>query len=161
MSSDDLRQVLVRISAPAERKTAGTIEPILDFKLTYTSVDDNEVYFLQGSATIEYSADAAKCTEPVTAVRVALTVAESAAIDAKILDLLAAGKLEQARKEKEAAVANLKSVLPLDTSGFVQHLVKLGEYTLQSMKDRSVSVQNVTKQVHWTGNAGIVHRKCF
>jgi hypothetical protein len=163
ISSDDLRQVLIELTLPPARspRKEGDRCDLIYYRLSFTLAGDSTASFIQGTIWSEFSGDEARLAVLDNDVQVATAIATASAIDNKVYDLLAGNRLAEARAEKRRALVLLKEVQPIDQSGFVRHLIALGEAAEKSMAESRVDVQAVRKAVHWTGGASIVHRKCF
>lgn len=163
ISSDDLRQVLVKLSLPGPTapREANSQADLFYYRLSFIAAGDGQPSYIQGTLSCTFSEDTAQLNEVDSDVRVALAIASASALDTVVYDLLAGGKIAAAREQKEAAIKMLAEVEAIDKSGFVKHLLALGKAALQGMQAQRVDVAQVQKAVHWTGGGGIVHRKCF
>lgn len=163
ISSDDLRQVLVKLQLPAPDAPHATDSKadLFYYRLSFVLAGESEPSYVQGTVSCTFTDDTAMLAQQDNDVRVALAIASASALDRVIYELLAGHKLQEARAKKQEAIKMLKDVEAIDNSGFVKHLVVLGEAALASMAQSNVDVAQVRKAVHWTGGAGIVHRKCF
>lgn len=163
ISSDDMRQILVKITIPprpaAAAATAATAD-LFYFRLSFVMAGDTAPSFVQGTLACEYSDDPEKLNLVDDDVKVALAIASASETDKEVYDLLASNKFAEARAKKAEAIAALVDVESIDRSGFVKHLVALGRAAHQSMADTR-QVEQAKKAVYWTGGGGIVHRKCF
>jgi len=163
ISSDDLRQILVKINVPcpATPHALNSSSDVFYYRLSFVVAGDVQPSYVQGTVSGVFTDETAKLAEVDSDVRVALAIASASALDAVIYDLLAGGKIADARERKSAAIKMLEDVAAIDKSGFVKHLIVLGKAALAGMQAPRVDVAGVQKAVHWTGGANIVHRKCF
>ena len=162
ISSDDLRQVLVKlvVPAPSTSHAPGTRADLFYWRLSFVLAGEATPSFLQGTVSCEYSDETSKLSQFDEDVKVALAIASASALDRQVYDLLASNKVPEARQAKREALRMLNEVASIDKSGFVAHLITLGQAAEASMAD-TTKVAEVKKAVYWTGGASIVHRKCF
>jgi len=162
---DDLRQIMVFLqmdTTKANSNAAGKSVLILEYSLIYSVLTDDgstQDFTKSGEISVVLS-DNDACFEDVpNSLRVARAINEASSADKEILLHVQGGNFEEAIEEKKASIQKLKAVLPIDTTGVVEHLIKRNEVNLASLESQSDSVE---KDIGYSAYQGsIVHRKCF
>ena len=160
---DDLRQVLLFINVTTKREFSMEPVPIVRYGLDYDVVHaDGSVSkrIIEGEIAIEMTEEEDKMEKP-DPLKVAVEIYNANQVDKQILPLIAAGYYEEATAMKQKSLAALRSVLAIDKTEVVPHLIKIAESTISSLtskKDKSSIQKDVGYSRHL---GGIVHRKCF
>lgn len=164
---DDLRQVLLSLSIVVPAGTILTEESsdpieVLQFTLSYLALESNGGYSEKqhnGSVSIEFSNDRNKLNQIPDSLKVAKTLQHANLTDKKILKLIQESDFETARSLANKNLELLKSILNIDKTGVVIHLIARAESTIKKMVNMEESLE---KDIDYTAYQGsVIHRKCF
>ena len=160
---DDLRQVLLFINITTKREFSMDPVSIVRYVLDYDVVHaDGRVSkrIIEGEIAIDMTEEEDKMEKP-DPLKVAVEIYNANQVDKQILPLIAAGKYEEATAMKQKSLAALRSVVAIDKTEVVPHLIKIAESTISSLTSRKEK-SSIQKDVGYSRHlGGIVHRKCF
>jgi len=161
---DDIReenrkQILCVIDVSAsEGSIKEGVHPVLDWELSYKPAENPLSPFitLSGSMGMVFTSKsevALSESEGSVKVQVAMQIQEAASKDRQVLELIDAGKIDDAAALKETSLTQLALWEPKDSTGFITSILKRGRNTLSEIRSKK-NVAKMRKFVDYEADMG-------
>jgi Ca-activated chloride channel family protein len=152
LHAENLKQVLVEVELTPAAGPGGQVpplQPVLEFELRYLPLNTATPASISGTASVAFTNDRASIAPEVGTVAAAVAIQQGATKDDQVLDLLAQGRIADARALKESSIEAMAEVLKTlgpnpdnrEACATLARVLERARETLDAMQDNSRSRQ--------------------